>query len=470
MKTNPSRPLRLHTKTALFLVASACGLAAGCSDSNSSGVTPELYQGQSDFSSAPPNGSGNGRGGGTGSPSPAEGGSGGPPRTVEETDLYRLEGDRLYYLNAYRGLMVFDVSNVDQPKLLGRSPIYGWPVQMVVRNGVANVVVADWYGTGDDGQPFHGSVVRGIDANDPAHMTVVGEAKLGGWVKDTRVVGDVLYAVTEKYSWDYGWYGYADGVASSNGVSVSVASVAFGGGQVAAIDNYDVPGFGGVFHVTADSILLASDVVTKGAPPNDYPSPTGESDLRYLDISDPGGQIVERGTARIKGSIQSWGADQGRWNLDFADGKMAHAVGRASYYGGGTPNADLTLSTVDFTNPDAPVVTGQLDVPTPGWDATARFDGTRLYLTPTSWGCSYYGGGGAGGASGSLATPLDVYDFADPALPVKLGTTSIEGQIDLLMPNGNRLFALGHHYSCGDDYASPIALAYFDVTDPTKPT
>src|SRR5262249_44150561 len=128
-----------------------------------------------------------------------------PARTVEETDLYRLEGNRLYYLNAYRGLMVFDVSNVDQPALIGRSPIYGWPVDMIVRNGIAIVVVADWYGQLDDGTPFHGSIVRGLDASDASNIKVLGEAKLGGWVRDDRVVGDVIYAVSEDYGWEYGW-------------------------------------------------------------------------------------------------------------------------------------------------------------------------------------------------------------------------------------------------------------------------
>ena len=33
-------------------------------------------------------------------------------------------------------------------------------------------------------------------------MKILGQAVLGGWVRDTRVVGDVLYAVTEQYPYD----------------------------------------------------------------------------------------------------------------------------------------------------------------------------------------------------------------------------------------------------------------------------
>ena len=108
-------------------LATACGSSGG---GGSTGGMPPLVTGQSDFESAPPNGSngkgagspatdgaGTGAGGSGGSaaaPSPeaSAGNSGGStPREVEETDLYRLDGDRLYYLNSYRGLMVFDVSS-----------------------------------------------------------------------------------------------------------------------------------------------------------------------------------------------------------------------------------------------------------------------------------------------------------------------------------------------------------------------
>jgi len=476
-------PGRTHTALALIL---ALGSAlVGCSNDNSGGrKTPDLVEGQSEFTSAPPNGQSNGRGGLTTGDASASGGSASSaptasngsgtgatatPRTVEETDLYRLDGDRLYYLNQYRGLMVFDVSDVDHPRLLGRSPIYGSPIEMVVRGGIASVVVADWFGTMDDGSPFHGSIVRGIDARDPAHMKVTGEALLGGWVRDTRVVGDVLYAVTEKYPWDYGWYGLGGdgGVTTATGgptsAQVTVASVSFASGEINAIDEYQVPGYGGIFNVTPSSILLASEVLTSTDQYGNGTS-TGTSRLSYLDISDPGGQIVERGSVVVPGSVQSWGADNGRWNLDFADGALAHVVGRTYDYNGGANNG-LSISTADFSNPDQPKLTGNLQAPMPGWDATARFDGTRLYLTPMNWGCSYVDGQ----ATGSLRTPLDVYDLADPAMPRKLGTSSIEGQISLLVPNGDHLFALGNKYDCSQGYQSPVSLAYFDMTDPTQP-
>ena len=176
-----------------------------------------------------------------------------PSRTVEETDIYRVDGNRLYTLNSYRGLMVFDITDIDHPQFLGRAPIFGSPVEMVVRSGIASVVVGDWYGTATDGTPFHGSVVRNIDATDPTHMKVLGDARLGGWVRDTRVVGDVLYTVAEDHPdwyYGYGWGWYGGGLATTSGVAcagyggskLTVTSVNIAGGTPVQKGQYPVSG------------------------------------------------------------------------------------------------------------------------------------------------------------------------------------------------------------------------------------
>jgi hypothetical protein len=463
-------PLKSRALGGLFSLSSL--LALGCGGSSGQTAAQGRVMGQSDFQSVSP--SSGSRGGGTLStgdaaavPSANAAGTTStttPTRTVEETDLYRLDGDRLYYLNAYRGLMVFDVSNVDAPKLLGRSAIYGSPVEMIVRNGIASVVVADWYGTDDQGQPFYGSIVRGIDATDPANMKILGDARLGGWVRDTRVVGDVLYAVTEDYGSYFGGYGglaVADGVGyASSQATVSVASVNIAGGQVVTKGNYKLPGEGGIFNVTANSILLAHSTATTDANGNQVP--TGNTELVYLDISDPAGAIVPRGSLSFPGYVQGWGADNGRWNLDFADGKTAHALGCGSQYCGNTD--PLVLATADFSQPDAPTLSSTLQIPSTGWSAAARFDSGRMYLTP---GSDYYYG-----SSASPALPLQIYDLSDPKAPFLAGSTQLAGEVWNLIPSGNRLFALGSETTETDPTytSSQVSLRYVDVTNAAQPS
>lgn len=429
----------------LAIVLIAATLAACSSDRDRS-------VGQTSFASAPPNGS-RGRGGAGGPTTTAGSGdaSNSPPeavippagRTVEETDLYRLEGNRLYYLNAYRGLMVFDVTDPDHPALLGRSAIFGQPVDMIVRNGIAIIVIGDWFGVMDDGTPFHGSIVRGLDATDPAHIRVLGEAKLGGWVRDDRVVGDVIYAVSEDYGWWYGWdtAGQATGVSTKpSGPTVVVSSVSFANQHIEQVDELRFDGFTGVFNVTPSAIMLAS---------SGWPGPTS---LLYLDISDPGGQIVERGSFTVDGWVYGWGADNGRWNLDFADGRTAHVIGQRADFAGG-----YVLSTVDFSNPDAPVLDSALSIAQTGWSAAARFDGNRLYLSPQS---GYWDGAGT--------TPFQVYDLTDPMAPRLAGTVTVPGTVWNILPApGSRIFALGNDYHASE--GDPVSLQYLDVTDPAAP-
>ena len=108
----------------------------------------------------------------------------------------------------------------------------------------------------------------------PTNIKVVGDAKLGGWVQEDRVVGNVLYAVSQDEGWTYGWAtpGVAVGVANGGGVAVAspgttfvggggsnviVSSVSFGGGQIAQVASKTYAGYGGVFAVTPSSIMLA---------------------------------------------------------------------------------------------------------------------------------------------------------------------------------------------------------------------
>jgi hypothetical protein len=452
------------TRYGLTLLVGSLVVASACDGGGKLRVP-----GQTDFVSAPPAGSvpGSGAFGHGGSVSINGGAQTAVPgasttttttRTVEETDLYRLEGNRLYYLNAYRGLMVFDVTDVDHPKLLGRSAIFGSPVDMIVRNGVAIVVVADWYGQMDDGSPFHGSIVRGLDATDPTNIKVLGEAKLGGWVRDDRVVGDVIYAVSEDYGWVYGWNGpVGGGVAVSGGSStetVIVSSVSFANNVIQSVGKVSFDGYTGVFNVTPNSILLAHT-----APATATGAASNQTELLYLDISDPAGNIVQRGSLTVSGQVQGWGADNGRWNLDFADGKTAHVVGcAAGAYGYCDGTSGYVLSIGDFTNPDAPTLSGVLTIPSTGWSVAARFDTNRLYLSPQS---GYYD------PSGTSTTPFQVYDLTNSTAPVLAGTVSITGTVWNILPAPNsRLFALGELYTSNSD---SVSLQYLDVTTPSAP-
>jgi hypothetical protein len=472
-RVSVSRAFAWRLASALAMAAMGCGSGA---TPGSPGAPDTPNVGATEFASAPPPGayvpgvggaSGSGLAGGgslavnagTAAPqSSAATASSSTPRTVQETDLYRFDAgtNRLYYLNSYRGLMVFDLTNVDAPKLLGRYPIVGSPVQMFVNGTIAVIVVADWYGTVNGG-PFYGSIVQGLDATDPTHIVSLGDAKLGGWVQDMRIVGNVLYAVSEDYgNTFYGW-GYGGGpvaagttTATNNGPSVIVSSVNFANGIIQAVGSQTYPGYGGVFNVTPNSIMLAHQAAATNTGVQ-----AAQTVLQYLDISDPGGAIVARGSITVDGVVEGWGPDNGRWNLDFSDGTTAHSLGLRDNGTG------YILAIADFSNPDAPSLDSELSIPSSGWTPATRFDVEpgyeRMYLSP---GDGYLSNG---------ATPLQVYDLSNAAAPTLSGQTSIPGSVWLMLPSGNQLFALGQQTAT--NYSSTqVSLNYVDVSNPAAPT
>src|SRR5688500_14276429 len=161
----------------------------------------------SEFTSAGvPGGAANGRDSyGSGAPTD-ESGEGGGQRQVEEADIVKSDGQgRLFVVNAYRGLQILDTSNPDQPRLIGRAPILGHPVEMYLSGSLAFVIVSDYYSwwwnaeTGLDN--FHGSEIKAIDISDPTAPRILSSFQLEGHVTDSRRVGDVIYAVSNVYSY-----------------------------------------------------------------------------------------------------------------------------------------------------------------------------------------------------------------------------------------------------------------------------
>jgi len=192
----------------------------------------------------------------------------------------------------------------------------------------------------------------------------------------------------------------------------------------------------------------------QASPTVDGGTPPAQTVLQYLDISDPGGAIVERGSLTVNGTVSAWGADNGRWTLDFADGRTAHVIGCAGAdYGCGTDG--YVLSTVDFSTPSSPVLDSALSIPDTGWSVTARFDSGRMYLSPSSY--DY---------SSSATTPLEVYDLSNASNPVLAGQTQIPGQAWMIIPSGNQLFELGQ---TNTQDSSQVALTYLDVSNAALP-
>ncbi len=211
---------------ALFalLLLSACGTKAS-TDSR-----------QSDFTSLKPGTSGNQKAGSADTSAAAD--SGTNAVKIEDSDVVRMVGDKLYILNAFRGLQAVDAGDPLAPKLLGHVPAQGTPREMYVADGLATVLLSEHYSFASTSpgqlQSTVGSQVQVIDLANPAAMKTAVSIDLPGWVVASRRIDNRLIVVTADVGqtpwWGWCWGPYAcmssatSDVATGGGSATSTAS------------------------------------------------------------------------------------------------------------------------------------------------------------------------------------------------------------------------------------------------------
>ena len=129
------------------------------------------------------------------------------PREVVEPDVIRRDGNLLYVLNQYRGLTIADL---DSEVLLSQVATTGFPRDLYLVGDRAYVLVgyAHQFMPMAEGVQFEvSSRLYVLDVSNPAEAAILASFDLEGDLVDSRLVGDVLYAVSAQFEW------YWDGVA-----------------------------------------------------------------------------------------------------------------------------------------------------------------------------------------------------------------------------------------------------------------
>jgi len=195
----------------------------GC---DGSGTTTELFTGQTDFVNEEPNGNdGRNQGGAYGedgdlaaapSAEPGEADKNAPQGRegeVEEADIYRVDNDRLFYLNTYRGFIIYDVQDPKRPSVLSRLPIYGYPIEMFVSGTTVYALMRDalYLTQAKDKLKFERhnvSQLIAIDISDVRNPKVLKKVDIIGQLREgvSRKIEDTIYVVSyipQYYYW--GW-------------------------------------------------------------------------------------------------------------------------------------------------------------------------------------------------------------------------------------------------------------------------
>src|SRR5690606_23719640 len=122
----------------------------------------------------------------------AEGGD----RTVVESDIWKLDGDTLYFFNQYRGLQIIDVSAPDAPAVTGAYDLAAAGEQMYLIDSQKVVLLArdtcSWYGDSSESRV----VLLDAASGEPE---LVAQLPVKGYIVESRLVGSALYVVANSY-------------------------------------------------------------------------------------------------------------------------------------------------------------------------------------------------------------------------------------------------------------------------------
>lgn len=356
--------------------------------------------------------------------------SGETPRELVEPDVIRRADALLYVLNQYRGLTIVDLNT---ESVLSQTPTYGYPRDLYLVGERAYVLVSyarDIQVTEDIIGVNYGSKLYVYNIQNPAAVVEEGAFSFAGDLVDSRMVGNVIYAVTSEYSWyenEGGDVVSTDAVQKSYGntgaISINIANPE----AIGVSDSVSFQGYGNLIQATNYAIFVVA---------NDYN--TNNSLITYVDIDDPNGDIVVRGTAAAPGYM----AD--KFKMDAWNGALR--VVTNTWW----PDRETFITTFDISNPDALQQLGQTTLESASGESlfATRFDGPRAYVV------TYF-----------TVDPLFVVDLSDPAAPQVLGELKIPGWSTHIEPRGDRLVALG----VDDEDGRRVMVSLFDVTDPADP-
>lgn len=318
-------------------------------------------------------------------------------RAIEEADLYRVSGDLLYLLSAYRGLTIVDLSRLE---LLSQLALQGVPLEMYLRNGRAYVLQTELHGA---------TALVEIAVTDPGHPTISHSQVAAGAYRTSRLIGDVLYTVTDQEVRSF----LVDSTPFATGSRLTLADGA------------------GFAHAATGLIFIASSNASNG------------TTVTLVDVSDPAGALALRGKLNLPGYVSD---DQ---KLNFDSGVLRVVTHDWT-------NRGLSrLFTADVSNADTPVILGSLELARGEQLFATQFTADRAYLVTFE-----------------RVDPLWVIDLSDPAHPAIAGELVTPGYSQQMVVDGTRLVTLGVDPAHGwrtnvslFDVSNPASPALLDRED-----
>ncbi|HEX5661781.1 MAG TPA: beta-propeller domain-containing protein, partial [Polyangiales bacterium] len=364
----------------------------------------------------------------------------GADRAIVEADVVQLDGDRLYTLSRVAGLTVIDAADPARLRVLGRyRELNGTPFEMYLQNGVVLAMYRGWgqyVKSGDNYVYVQTSKVVALDVHDPSAIANVGSFDVAGDVSDSRIVGSVLYVVG--YQNGYCW-SCAEKQPRTSVLSLNVANPR----APQKIDELLFNETENMWGWNQRSVTVTDKRMYVAGPEYGQNGPSGSS-IQVVDISDPGGDLVEAAVVRAAGQISS------RWQMDEYQGVLRVVSQFPSWWREpGDHSPRVQTFRIDSSQQLVALGDTALEIPANETLQAARFDGPRGYAI-----------------TAQRTDPLFTIDLSDPARPKQMGELVMPGWIYHMEPRGDRVIGLGYDQN---NPAGAITVSVFDVSDLSTP-
>ena len=336
---------------------------------------------------------------------------------VEESDIWKIVGNYLFFFNQRRGLQIIDLSNPLEPEVRARHRLPASGEQMYVSDDGEYIFL---FVTPPHRKWPYQSNLRVLQFKDE-EIKEISDLKLSGFYRESRMVGETLHIVTEEWKneeteWK-GWnFNYSTVLLSFN------------------LDNpEDVKKTSEITTAGAPQVIFATNeklaVVTRD--PQDYYN--GHL-VRIYDLSDiskipreisliqPGGRILDKFKIRISGytiTLISQANRNSNWNSRY--------------------------SLLENFNIKTGELQGSLELAERETLYATRFDGHYAYIVTFL-----------------RVDPLFIVDLRNPSNPTLLSELIVPGWSEYLEVMDNQLFAVGVENR-------QVTASLFDVSDKANP-
>ena len=332
--------------------------------------------------------------------------------SVEESDIWKADGSKVYFFNHLRGLQVLDLSDPANPTLLAsyRLPSKGQEMYIVAGPGAVRyaILLTREY---ERGSWVEQTGVQVIKVNGSS-AKLVSSLKVAGWLADSRLVGNRIYLATQQWSWN----------SSANTDAVTLNDI--------------------VLDASSGSVSLAKTHAVKG----NWPVISAGSDWMTVTQSDWSDwwsswitlfSLAPNGATKLTVSpIKLFGRLDNKYYAQYENGILSTVSQRGW-------NNDQQVILENFNSGGSKV--GSVEIMKNENLMSARFAGDKAYVVTFR-----------------QTDPLFVVDLSNPTNPVIAGHLEVPGFSTHIEPIGDKLFTIGFENG-------KVAASIFDVSDPANP-